>query len=717
MITIFAEKPDMGTKFAAALDAVHLHNGVDVSFDDLEQYRKQIVAQRAKDGYFKIRYQGEDAYVTWGMGHLCELKQAYDYVPEYKSWSKIPLPFLPDPCGLKPIESSEKQLRLVEKIFRCSDQIICATDDDREGDLIFDCIYQYLGCKVPFQRILFSEQSKEAFVKAFEKQRLVDGKDRYPVIQAGRARSESDFLVGANLSVAMTLKYPGNNVLSVGRVQTAVLNMIVQRELDIRNFKPSNYWVLEGWFAPDCKNGYLGTHEQKRFEKEADIDALVNRIQGKPGVVSDIETKVFEKGKPYLYSLQTLQMDANKKYGFPLDKTLQLAQSLYEKGFTTYPRTDSVHLTDDMGPEMNRVITMLFRESGYQQYKIPFHINAKDRHYFDSSKVESHFAIVPTSKPPKSLSGDEAKLYDLVARSVICMVYPNAKMSKTTIKTSVDGEPFHSSGTSIKDPGFLKVLGIPKEKFLPDVKKGEVVKATVHKTAKQTEPPKRYTDATILNAMMNCGNTIEDEELKKIMAAGPNGKPRGLGRPSSQASIVSTLEKRNYTVKKGKTIYPTERGISLIQCLPVDDLKSAAMTAQWEKRLDDIEHGKDDYQSFMKDMRTSIARWMKEVSEQTSGTIVSDKASGGIAGLVCPVCGEPLRMYDWGAGCTGYQKTGCKFSIGSVAKKKLTPNQIKGLVEGKQVHVKGLTGKKGKFEADLKLVPKEQGGMEIKFIF
>ena len=795
MITIFAEKPDVGTKIAAALDGIQLDSGKKVSFDELGHYEKQVKAVRSKNGYIKINYLGEPSVVTWGYGHMCELKQAKDYNEDYKDWRKLPLPYIPDQYELKLAEGMDKQFAVVKKCFENSRLIICATDNDREGDLIFDYIYRYMGCHVPYKRAVFNKQSEDEYKKAFSRDALVSGKKRLPVIEAGRARSAGDFIAGAGTTVAMTLKYSGKDVLSVGRVQIATLNMIVQRENEIRNFKPKDYYIVKGLFQkPGDALSYVGTHVSKKFDKKEDADALMKKLLAtdKIGTVVKYKTKEFKRGKPYLYSLDTLQMDANKAYGFSLDHTLELAQSLYEKGYTTYPRTDAVHLTDDMVPEMTEVLNGLFSNPQYAALHIPFQLSSSDRHYFDSSKVESHYAIVPTTKPSVGLSGEEERLYRLIAMVTICMVYPDAILSKTELDTDVQGEVFHTSGTSIVSPGFYQVLGTPREKLLPVLSEGDQVTSKFAIDAKKTEPPKRYTAASLLNAMLNCGKTIEDEELKKLMADGPGGKPRGLGRPSSRASIVATLGKRKYITEKGKTIYPTERGMSMMKCFPVEDMKSAAMTAQWEKRLDDIEKGTDTYDAFMNDLEDAVRKWTMEIlnssgtvtgmSEDTfpcplcskplrefdwgyscpdrqsgqcdfalskkiagktlpkkqieklitagrtdmiqgfysksgrefSAALVFNKADKKIEfdfeptatgdGFICPLCGSALRSVAWGYSCSSYKETGCKFSIGTVAHKKLTDSQIKNLLCGKKVHVKGMVSKKGaKFEATVYL--------------
>lgn len=504
--------------------------------------------------------------------------------------------------------------------------------------------------------------------------------------------------------------------------------------------------------------------------------------------------KIFSAANAGL-SMPSLASDAELK-----STIAGLDSANYSKAYSSYltskmdvkshTRTDAVHLTNDMVPEMTEVLEMLFSLPEYSSFAVPIHLSASDKHYFDSSKVESHYAIVPTTKRSAGLSGDEEKLYRLIALVTICMVYPDAVMAKTELDTEVHGELFHTIGTAIASPGFYKVLGLPKEKLLPKMKEGDHVTSKFAIDAKQTEPPKRYTAATLLNAMLNCGKTMEDEELKKLMADGPGGKPRGLGRPSSRASIVATLENRGYTTLKGKSICPTDRGISMIQAFPVEELKSAVMTARWEKRLDDIEKGTDTYQSFMHDLEGSVVTWTNEILESDlkiagaaeqyicpvcgkpvrefnwgyacqgnqdkscnfklgksisgkkipgsqikklfktgktdvihgfksksgasfSAALAADQESKGLVftfeepketDLLCPLCGSPLQTASWGYSCSAYKTTGCRFSIGTVAKKKLSEAQVKALLSGEHVMVKGMTSKSGnKFNAELYL--------------
>lgn len=718
MIAIYAEKPDMGTKIAAALFGIPLENGVVVTFSQLEKYERQIKAQRTKNGYFKIRYQGQEAYVTWGYGHMCTLKELPDIDIRYQNWKNIPLPYIPDHYELKLLGNNTKQYNVIKNIFNKANHIICATDSDREGDLIMDYLYRYMQCKTPYSRAIFYEQSRESFQKAFLPENLVSSTGRLSVIESGRARSTGDFIVGMNLTVACTLKYPNNGVLSIGRVQTAVLNMIVQRENEIHNFKPTPYFVLQGKFATQKGIQYIGTHVSQKIPNAQEAHKLLSKLQNGShvGVIFNLNTEQIKKKKPYLYDLSTLQMDANKKYGFSLSKTLSLAQKLYENGYITYPRTDSVYLPDDMGEEMQRTIDHLMSLTVYSEYNTGRRVDPLDRHYFDSHKVSSHYAIVPTPKAGMP-TGDEGKLYDLIARSVICMLFPDAVFNKTKFQTVVENEVFETTGMTLVSAGFLAVLGVPKDKIIPNVKNGESVTADFEALKKETEPPKRYTDATLLNAMINCGKTLEDEELRRLMAGKPGERPLGLGRPSSQASIVQTLEDRQYIEKKGKTIIPTTKGINLIACFPVQELKSAVMTAQWEKRLDDIENGMDSYESFLSDLQASVRNWTNQVITAPINPILGAGKEGKMTDYTCPICGKKMEEYLNMYGCSGHKEKTCDFKVPKkVCGVTLKAADLDSLFKNGQTQtIKGFVSKeKKKFNARL-IVDRESG--KVKFYF
>lgn len=706
MITILAEKPDVGNKIAAALDHITLASGKTVDFAALKANEKAVKAQQAKDGFLKIRYGGDDCCVTWGFGHLVQLKDAADYDPAYKSWYKLPKPFIPAAYELKLRTDgsafdarTKKQFALIKKLFAQSDCIINATDFDREGEVIFSYIYELAECQKPVQRVCFASQTKEGILDAFA--HLKTREEVRNIEQSGRMRGVADWVVGINLTVAMTLKsHVRGEVFSIGRVQTPTLRMLVDRELSIRNFKPEPYYTLDAVFKTAARETYAATHAKKRFTDRAEAERILNSIRGKPGTVTEIEEKRFERDVPQLYSLSALQMDANAKYGMTLKETLAAAQALYDGGYTTYPRTDSRYLTEDMVPTVNRVLDSLQKDETYAPL-----IDGRKRsfpkwRYFNNKKVESHFAIIPTVSRPKSLSGHQAKIYDLICRSVICMLYGNAVLNRSTVTTEVAGEPFVASGTTVIDPGYMAVTGREKETVLPKLAVGDVVSGTYELKAKETEPPKRYTDKTLLAAMIAAGKDLEDEELKKILA---DPSVAGIGTPATRDAIIETLLKRGYAERSRKTLSATDKGIALIQSLPIEAIQSPALTAKWEKRLHEIERGNEQADAFQKDIERSVAVWCRQIQEATvvpPSKIETPNAEA----IPCPVCGKPLKKQSWGYGCSGY-KDGCRFSVGRICKKTLTEAQLKRLVTVRDTGLmKGFKSKNGKpFSAHLLL--------------
>ena len=433
--------------------------------------------------------------------------------------------------------------------------------------------------------------------------------------------------------------------------------------------------MLDAVFTTAEQETYSATHAKKRFSDRAEAERILNAVKGKPGTVRAIEEKRVERDVPQLYSLSALQMDANSKYGMTLKETLAAAQALYDGGYTTYPRTDSRYLTEDMAPVVNRVLDSLAKDETYAPL-----IEGRKRsfarwRYFNDKKVESHFAIIPTGSRPKSLSGHQAKVYDLICRSVICMLYGKAVLNRSTVTTEVAGEPFVSSGSVIVDPGYMAVTGIEKEETLPTLTVGEIVSSEFACKEKQTEPPKHYTDQTLLAAMIGAGKDLEDEELKKILA---DPSVAGIGTPATRDAIIETLITRGYVERSKKTLSATDKGIGLIQCLSVESIKSPALTAKWEKRLGEIERGSEDPNTFQNDIERTVAAWCKEI-DAAPVTEQLKTAEQPKEAIPCPVCHKPMKAYDWGYGCSGY-KEGCKFSVGTICKKKLTENQLKKLV-------------------------------------
>jgi DNA topoisomerase-3 len=715
MITILAEKPDVGNKIAAALDKITLANGKDITFSALKSNEKAVKAQQAKDGFLRIHYAGEDCFVTWGFGHLGQLKDAADYNPDYKNWRKMPLPFLPNPYELRLRTDgssfdarTKKQFELIKRMFLKSDYIINATDFDREGEVIFSYIYELTGSRAPVKRVCFASQTKEGILDAFSKLKTYE--EVKNIETAGRMRGIADWVVGINLTVAMTLhQHAKGEVLSIGRVQTPTLKMLVDRELAIRNFKPEKYWTLEATFQTDKGETYTATHKGKRFNDKNAVADILKKINGKNGTVSEITEKKEEKHPPQLYSLSALQMDANAKFGMTLKQTLDAAQALYDAGLTTYPRTDSRYLTEDMVPTVNRVLDKLAENPDYTAL-----IDGRKRsftkwRYFDDKKVESHFAIIPTTSKPKGLTGYQAKVYDLIAKNVICMLYGDAVISRTNVTTTVEGEAFTSSGSTILEPGFMAVTGKDKENYLPMLTKGEAVSGTYEVKEKETEPPKRYTDKTMLAAMISAGKDLEDEELKKILA---DPSVAGIGTPATRDAIIETLLKRGYAERSKKTLSATDKGIGLIQGLTVESIKSPALTAKWEKRLHEIERGNEDAAKFQSDIEKTVTVWCKEIGvSPVAPTLQNTELNPPVP---CPVCGRPMKKQSWGYGCSGY-KDGCKFSVGTICKKILTEAQFRKLITERDTGlISGFRSKAGKsFRAHLIL--DEQNKVVFKF--
>lgn len=696
MITIYAEKPDVGNKIAAVLDCITLKNGKKITFKDLKANEKVVKAQQAKDGFLKINYLGEECYVTWGYGHLCELKQAADYDSDYKNWAKMPMPFIPTNYELKVKDNVKQQYKIVKDFFAKSSMIINATDDDREGDLIFDYVYRTTRCKKPFKRVHMASQTEEGIKDAFA--HLLNSSDVKNRTDAGNGRSDADAIVGWNITAKMTLQNGGKNILSYGRVQTPTLNILVKREKEILNFKKSKYYTINAEFETLNKEKYKGIHSKKKFDKKEDAEDVIRKIGNEKGIVKDInKTKSF-RAAPDLFNLSALQMEANSKYGFTLAKTLDIAQKLYEAGYTTYPRTNSRFLTEDMEPTINIVLNELNKDPNYSKY-----INGRPRtinfnKYFNNKKVTSHYAIIPTKNVPTNLSSDHQKIYDLIAKSVIMMIYGPAEIEKTQLTTDVKGELFESTGTVILKQGWLEVDPCLNEDVLPDLNNGDIVSGKYSLEEKETKPPKRYTDKTLVSAMISAGKDLEDDELKKILSSGEGG---GIGTEATRAAIVETLIGRGYVERNGKNIVATSKGIAAIDALPIEDIKSAELTAKWEQRLKNIEDGKESLTSFLKDIELQTKIWVDEIGSSVNKNSVSQSAN--VIGT-CPQCGKNIVKTKWGYGCLGY-KEGCKFGIGEIAGKKLTESQVKQLLtKGVTNQISGFKSKSGKlFNAKLKL--------------
>ncbi len=715
MVTILAEKPDVGNKIAAALDKIYLSNGQTVEFSGLKSNEKAIKSQQNRDGYLKINYKGHECYITWGYGHLCTLKQAYDYNPVYKKWSSLPLPFIPKQYDIKLRTSSnsswdakvEKQFNIVKDLFSKSDQIINATDFDREGEVIFAYIYELSGCNKPVKRACFTSQTKEGIIEGFTKN-IKNGIDMKLTESAGRMRGIADWVVGANLTVAMSLKNPGAGVMSVGRVQTPTLAMIVNRELAITNFVKAPYWAIEAEFTKASGESFKAKHSTEKITEKPEAEALFEKINGKSGVVTDVKKKKTKKEPPLLYSLSALQMDANSKFGYTLDQTLEYVQKLYDDGYTTYPRTNSQYLTEDMEPVINNVLNKLSSVPIYQSLIVGRERKFDRKHYFDNKKVESHFAIIPTGNIPKGLPTEHKRVYDLICRSVIKMLYGPATLEQTKVVIDVEGESFKANGSIIAEAGWMVVGDASKTEILPDLNVGEILTGEYKLCDKMSEPPKRYTDKTILAAMLSAGKDLDDAELKKLMS---DPKTGGIGTEATRAAIIQTLIDREYIVREKKTLRATQKGIDLIQKLPLEQIKSAELTAKWEQRLGDISRGTENAEIFQRDFEAALREWVQIIRTQVARTNQSYATM--LEGVKCPLCGKPVHTVEEGFECADH-KNGCKFAIGTICGKKISEPQIKKLLtDGSTNLIKGFKKKDGtKFDAKLKI---ENGKMAFEY--
>lgn len=689
MVVIYAEKPDMAEKIASSLGGPSFHK------------------QDKKNGYYEISYKGKQYQVTWGYGHLCTLADASEYNPDYKNWRNMPVPFIPDNykivLNLRSKNPVKQTYSIVNKLFKEADAIINATDFDREGELIFYYLYSYSKCRKPVMRAKLSSTTKDGITYAFDN--LLNNSELAGLVSSARCRSIADWAVGCNLTVAMTLTNAGKNVVSVGRVQTPTLAMVVKRDLDIKNFKPADYYVVEGTFTTDAGESYKGIHKSRKFEKKSEADKILANCVNK-GTVTDITKTDYYKKPPYLYSLDTIQMDANSSYGFTLDKTLNIIQKLYEKGYVTYPRTDSQFLPEDMFDSIHSIHKML-KTHGFadlfNQDAQSVNMAKNKKLFFDDSKVGSHYAIIPTEQAPSGLSDDEDKIYGMIADSVIRILYPDARFEKTKIVTTVNGEDFITNGSVLADNGWMFVHGSSKEELVPSLHVDEEVTADCKTVAKKTEPPKAYTDKTLLAAMKTAGKDLEDDELRKLMA---DRQIEGIGTVATRAGIVQQLITRGFLQRDKKKIYSTLAGRELINAIPVEDIKSAVLTAKCEKDLTLIMENKKDPNQFLNELYQDVIKWCKEISTMEEGTIHSGKygKDDSKTELMCPVCGHPLRKLNWGYGCSDYQN-GCRFSIGKICGKMLTESQVKTLLNKEKIGpLTGFKKKDGtKFEATLVL--------------
>ena len=605
MIVCIAEKPSVARDIARIIGATASH-----------------------DGYME----GNGFQVTWTFGHLCTLKEPHDYTPMWKSWNLTSLPMIPDRFGIKLIDDQgiKKQFAIIEQLMQAAERIVNCGDAGQEGELIQRWVMQKAGAKCPVSRLWISSMTDEAIREGF--QNLKDQQDYQPLYMAGLSRAIGDWLLGMNCTRLYTLKYGQNRqVLSIGRVQTPTLALIVNRQKEIDNFKPEPYWVLATIYRDTTFTATKG-----RFTSKEEGEQAFATIEGKPFTVTKVEKKKGKELPPSLYDLTSLQVDCNRKFGYSAEMTLNLIQSLYEHKYTTYPRVDTTFLTDDIYPKCPQTMNGLFQVkyggvAAYADLVRPLGGKPlpKSKKVFDNSKVTDHHAIIPTGVVPQNLSDAERNVYDLIARRFIAVFYPECQFAQTIVTGKVEDVEFRVTGKTIIDPGWRVVYAKDQqqaadddnkkdeERTLPPFEKGESGDHKPTLTEKQTQPPKPYTEATLLRAMETAGKFVEDETLRAAM------KENGIGRPSSRAGIIETLFKRHYIKRNRSTLLATPTGIELIDLIREELLKSCELTGIWEKKLRDIEHQKYDALQFIEELKAQVTDIVNDVMHDPSNRRVT----------------------------------------------------------------------------------------------
>ena len=607
-----------------------------------------IGANNSRDGYME----GNGYQVTWTFGHLCTLKEPGDYTTAWKPWALTQLPMVPQRFGIKLIDDNgiKKQFAIIEQLMQAADGIVNCGDAGQEGELIQRWVMQKAQAKCPVKRLWISSMTDEAIREGFAN--LKDQNDYQPLYLAGLSRAIGDWLLGMNATRLYTLKYGQNRqVLSIGRVQTPTLALIVNRQKEIEHFKPEPYWVLATVYRDTTFTATKG-----KFTSKEEGEQAFATIEGKPFTVTKVEKKEGKEQPPQLYDLTSLQVDCNRKFSYSAEMTLNLIQALYEKKFTTYPRVDTQYLSDDIYPKCPQTMNGLYQTqfggvAPYAELIKPIGGKPlkKSKRVFDTSKVTDHHAIIPTGVIPKNLSEAEQKVFDLVARRFIAVFLPDCKFSTTTVLGEVAGEEtieFKVTGKEILDPGWRVVLDKTSEKSddsekseksenaensekpadaeertLPTFVKGESGDHKPTLTEKWTTPPPYYNEASLLRAMETAGKFVEDETLRAAM------KENGIGRPSSRAGIIETLFKRHYIKRERKRLIATPTGIELIDLIREELLKSCELTGIWEKKLRDIEHQKYDPQQFIDELKAQVTEIVREVMADNSNrrvTVLTD---------------------------------------------------------------------------------------------
>ncbi len=580
-------------------------------------------ATKRMNGYIE----GNGYQVTWTFGHLCTLKEPHEYTDDWKRWSLGALPMIPPRFGIKLISNPtyEQQFKVIESLMQNAEMVINCGDAGQEGELIQRWVMQKAGCKCPVYRLWISSLTEEAIREGF--QHLKEQTEFARLYEAGLSRAIGDWLLGMNATRLYTIRYGQNRqVLSIGRVQTPTLALIVNRQAEIDNFKPEPYWELKTVYRNTTFSATKG-----KFTKKEEGEAFLEIVQQEDFTVTDISEKKGKEYAPRLFDLTSLQVECNKKFAFTADDTLKLIQSLYEKKVTTYPRVDTTFLSDDIYPKVPNTLKGLvdYTEltASLLNAKIP-----KSKKVFDNSKVTDHHAIIPTGVPARNLTENERKVYDLVARRFIAAFYPDCEISTTTVLGKVGKVDFKVTGKQILKPGWRVVFGAEQkdpdaelteeEGVLPDFTKGETGPHKPLLKETWTTPPKPYTEATLLRAMETAGKLVDNDDLRDAL------KENGIGRPSTRAAIIETLFKRNYIRKERKNLFPTATGKELIGTIHEELLKSAELTGLWEKKLRQIERGTYEAKTFLDELKQMVHQVVINVlSDQSTRTITIEEAA------------------------------------------------------------------------------------------
>jgi DNA topoisomerase-3 len=729
---VIAEKPSVGRDLSLALPG------------DFERLTLKGTKPIKEDAYY---LEGDDYVITWAVGHLVTLSDPEDYDEKLKRWKLDDLPILPEQFTLKPRDAkSKKQLNLIKKLLQRDDvdRVINACDAGREGELIFAYVYESTfgvsptdpDAPKPVERLWISSMTKTAIREGFEK--LRPGQQMRPLERAARSRSEADWLVGMNATRAATIRgraYVGG-VVSLGRVQTPTLAMIVKREREIQAFTPEPYWLVHATFDPRYQ-GLWFEGDETRIKKQERANEIVGKVSGKEGIVEKVERKEQSERAPLLYDLTSLQRDANRRFGFSARRTLQAAQSLYEgKKAITYPRTNSRYLSGDLVPQLKPTAETLVPIDDYRaaaQFVVALEQLPLGR-VVNDAKVDDHHAIIPTDieHDVTNFTPDERRVFDLIARRFLAAFHPPARYARTTVITNVEEERFRTRGKITLEPGWRGVYGLEADEptarqgeaadegegegnEIPELTQGQTVKCVAAEIEdKITKPPPRYTEATLLSAMETAGKFVDDDELREAM------KERGLGTPATRAETIETLIRREYVERVSRDLQPTPKGMQVVTMLEEHKITSPELTGDWEKKLSDIEHGKFDRDEFIKEIERFTGEIVGQIADLDREKLKPERAELGL----CPRCGaetgEIIRENSKAYGCTSWksrEETGCGYVIWKrVAGRTLTPEIARQLMEeGKTREVlSGFRSRNGKpFRA--RLVLNDEGKVEFEF--